>query len=149
MSLVENPTSSTDDFLTKVLWIVENMESFSSSLSARRLTLALQPDLTEAELFGTEWVEITRCSVEIVEGAGPWHPVRLIVSSLQMYQIQVTWPVVRVVRRGAVACANDPHLLELLGELQPNSRMSVLVFQTMMRGTVPFPIPPIALPPFQ
>ena len=53
------------------------------------------------------------------------HQVRLLVSSLQTHQIQVTWPVVRVVRQGVIACANDPHLLELLGELLPNSGMSV------------------------
>jgi len=80
---------STPDFLVKVLWVVENIEKFSSSLSGRRLTLALQPDSSEADCIGTEWVEITRQPVEVLEGAGPWHQVRLIVSSLQTYQIQV------------------------------------------------------------
>jgi len=51
--------------------------------------------------------------------------VRLIVSSLQTYQIQVTWPVVHVVRRGVIACASDLNLLEHFGELLPNSGMSV------------------------
>jgi len=87
----------------KVLWVVENIEKFSSSLSGRRLTLALQPDSSEADCIGTEWVEITRQPVEVLEGAGPWHQVRLIVSSLQTYQIQVRWPGVRVVRQGVIA----------------------------------------------
>ena len=80
VSLEENPAISTPDFLVKVLWIVENIEKFSSSLSGRRLTLALQPDSSEADRIGTEWVEITRQPVEVLEGAGPWHQVGLIVS---------------------------------------------------------------------
>lgn len=93
----------------------------SKVLQAR--VLSLDSDLLPASNEGTKWLEVTRIHCEVRDGVGPIHHLRLVISSSQLYQVQVTWPVIRTSKFGVLKDNKDVD--NLLDQLLPGSDMAV------------------------
>ena len=66
---------------------------------------------------------MTRTHVEVHGNAGPIHPLRVIISSSFMYQLQVTSPIIRTSKFGMLHGSEDVD--SILDELLPGSNMAV------------------------
>ena len=93
----------------------------SKVLQAR--VLSLDSDLLPASNEGTKWLEVTRIHCEVRDGVGPIHHLWLVISSSQLYQVQVTWPVIRTSKFGVLKDNKDVD--NLLDQLLPGSDMAV------------------------
>ena len=105
-------------FLGALLAKISCLDKYRDVLSATNLqTSLLLPDTSA----GAEWIQVTPRGVEFFEGAGPLHPYRLLVSSFQVYQLQVMWPIVRTAQRGVLKGVDDPQLDRVLEQMLPAS----------------------------
>ena len=114
---------SGDFFLSTIKAKVEGAPKYSRVLQTRLLSPS--ETFLPASCEGVVWLEVTRRDVEVRDKVGPIHSLRLIISSSQIIQLQVTWPVIRTSKLCVLRDSSDVELDNLLQQMLPDSEFAV------------------------
>ena len=115
-------SNRTNYFYLSVMNKVVEHSQYSKILQSRLLSLG---DISlPASCEGTLWLEVTSKNVEVRDtSVGPIHSLRLVVSSSNVYQLQVTWPVIRMTKFGVLQ--DEADFEKILDQLLPESNFAV------------------------
>ena len=115
-------SNRTNYFYLSVMKKVVEHSQYSKILQSRLLSLG---DISlPASCEGTLWLEVTSKNVEVRDtSVGPIHPLRLVVSLSNVYQLQVTWPVIRTTKFGVLQ--DEADFEKILDQLLPESNFAV------------------------
>ena len=115
-------SNRTNYFYLSVMNKVVEHSQYSKILQSRLLSLG---DISlPASCEGTLWLEVTSKNVEVRDtSVGPIHPLRLVFSSSNVYQLQMTWPVIQTTKFGVLQDEADSE--KVLDQLLPESNFAV------------------------